>query len=150
MSIFLTTRLNSKRWICIYIIIIDNLICCRCFKENVEIVTEKKKLKNQLLRNIISKLSEEGNNHKIPCLLIVSFFDCLQATNIALSKKKQETFWGTKINTETMMKSIFWVEFSKDISLRNCFNCCHGSNIVLLLAWQKMFRMRSYNQLIPF
>lgn len=90
MSVFLTTHLNSKRLICISIIIIDNLICCRCFKENVEIVTEKK-LKNQLLRNIILKLSEEGNNHKIPCLLIFSFSDCLQETNIALSKKKQET-----------------------------------------------------------
>lgn len=91
MNIFLTTRLNFERLICISIIIIDNLICCRCFKENVEIVTGKKKLKNQLLSNIILKLSEEGNNHKISFLLIVSFSDSLQETNIALSKKKQET-----------------------------------------------------------
>lgn len=78
-SSFLTTHLNSKRLLCIAIIITDNLICCRCFEESVEIVREKySHLKNQFLSYIILKLSEEGNNHKIPFPLRVSFSVCLQ------------------------------------------------------------------------
>jgi len=79
-SSFLTTHLNSKRLLCISIIITDKLICCRCFEESVEIVREKKHLKNHLLSYIILKLSKEGNDQNS-----LSFNSFL----FSLSSKKQ-------------------------------------------------------------
>lgn len=59
----LTSHLNSKRLFCISVIIIDNLICHRCFEGSVEIAREKKKSKKQLLKYFILKLSEESKSY---------------------------------------------------------------------------------------